>query len=490
MRRALAALFLPLAAGAQEVVVRQAGPGGGAAIIRRVTAGPHAVLAGDGRLDLPRDSTVTTSLVVLGRPTYLASRVQGDVVVVGADLFLRPGADVSGRAVSIGGTVALTTLGQAGGGTESVRDENFTVQREADRYLLDYKASRVDERQPIFQLPGIRGLLIPSYDRVDGLSLPVGVKIVVADGSIELEPTATYRSRLGVVDPGATLRIRPDRPLSFEARVARDTRTNDAWIYSTLVNSLTTFLAGTDTRNYFRSDLGEATLTRRLERTAYTLSPFVGGRYERVKGIRATGNVFSVLGRTDTLKIRRRNPLVERGDVGSAFVGAELASTAGVVAARARGLIEQSIETPGGTGGFTQLTVDGRVSFRTIRTQSLHIQVHGVATRGDSTPAARFAYLGGSGTLSTLALLEQGGSQLLFVENRYRIPIEAIQLPFVGAPIVSLRDAFGSAGVGSLPSLHHEVGIGLGLSALNLDLNKAVTGNRRTKFSIGISLSF
>ena len=113
MTRALVllALLLPAASRAQSVVLRDAGAGQGAAIVRAVLAGPHVVRAGSAKLELPRDSTVATSLLVLGRPTYLASRVQGDVVVVGADLFLRPGADVSGRAVAIGGTVAETTLG-------------------------------------------------------------------------------------------------------------------------------------------------------------------------------------------------------------------------------------------------------------------------------------------------------------------------------------------------------------------------------------------
>jgi hypothetical protein len=75
------------------------------------------------------------------------------------------------------------------------------------------------------------------------------------------------------------------------------------------------------------------------------------------------------------------------------------------------------------------------------------------------------------------------------VENRYLIPIEAIQLPVIGAPVLSLRDAFGGAGVGSLPDLQHEVGIGIGMSALHLDVNTAVAGKKRTKVSLGISLS-
>jgi hypothetical protein len=133
--------------------------------------------------------------------------------------------------------------------------------------------------------------------------------------------------------------------------------------------------------------------------------------------------------------------------------------------------------------------VHGSVEFPTFGTQSLRVKVHGVATHGDNVPRSRYAYLGGTGTLSSLDLLEEGGSALLYVENRYLIPIEAIQLPVIGAPVFSVRDAFGAAGVGSLPALQHEIGAGIGVSALHLDVNTGVTGRKRTNVSLGISLS-
>jgi hypothetical protein len=322
VRRALGATlaawaaFAPHAA-AQQVVVTDAGPGQSAAIIRQVVAGPHVVRAGSGRLELPRDSVISSSLLVLGRPTYLASRVQGDVVVVGADLFLRPGVDITGRAVAIGGTVAETTLGQVAGGVESLRDETYVVSGDSTRYSLAYRSDRVEDEVPVFQLAGIKGLLPPRYDRVDGLSLPVGVAFVFAGGAIELQPSVTYRSRLGAWDPAASLRVGPEAGSRFEGRVARDTRTNEGWIYSDLINSATSFFVGTDTRNYFRSDLGEGRLIAHVERNAFTIEPYVGGRYERVSPITSVGNVWSLFERSDTLKMLRPNPLVEKGNIGS-----------------------------------------------------------------------------------------------------------------------------------------------------------------------------
>ena len=91
MRCLLAALLAPSLLGAQEVVLREPGPEPVASIVRYAASQPHVLRTGNGKLVLPRDSVVTTNLLVIGRPTYLSSRVQGDVVVVGGDLFLRTG---------------------------------------------------------------------------------------------------------------------------------------------------------------------------------------------------------------------------------------------------------------------------------------------------------------------------------------------------------------------------------------------------------------
>jgi hypothetical protein len=484
----LALLLLPAVARAQDVVVRDAGGGQGAAIVRRVVAGPHVVRAGTAPLELPRDSTITSSLLVLGRTTYVASRVQGDVVVVGADLHLRPGADVSGRAVAIGGTVTETSLGRVAGGVVSLRDETYAVQSDGDRWLLDFRSLRVEDREPLIRLAGMEGVKLPGYDRVDGLSLPVGVVFQFGNHALELEPYVTYRSRLGVVDGALEVRTRDTSAFRLVGRVARDTRTNDRWIRADLLNSAAVLITGSDTRNYFRSDLGEARVVRRIVRGDFTLEPYVGGRLERVSPITATGNVWSLLYRNDSNKVARPNPLVEAGNIGSALVGAAL-STTGFVTSVAYADIEQGFSAPAGTSTFTQLTVGGGVELPTFAAQVLKMRAHGVATRGRTVPMARYAYLGGSGTLRTLDLLEEGGSALLFVESRYLIPIERIQLPFVGQPVLILRDAFGGAGVGTLPGLQHEIGVGLGLSAVRVEYNVAVAGRSGHEFGFGLSLA-
>jgi hypothetical protein len=483
------ALLGPVSLGAQEVILRERTSGRGAGLIDSVLARPHVVRSGSARLDLPRDSTITTSLVVLGRPTYLASRVQGDVVVIGADLFLRPGVQISGRAVAIGGTVAQTSLGRVDGEVVSLRDETFDVRDEGGRYALTPRSLRVESETsiPVFQLGGFSGLGLPKYDRVNGLSLPVVGLVTLANGRFELEPSVTYRSRLGKLDPALDLRMGDTAGIQFIGRAARDTRTNDAWIYRDYINSLLSFTVGTDTRNYFRSDIAEGRVVTHLGSETSRLMPFIGGRYERVHPVSAVGNVFSLFGRHSQEHMARPNPLVQEGDIGSVLAGAEFTSRAGVVASAARAEVEQSVRAPGGSS-FTQLTVHGTVEFPTVRDHRLRVRAHGVATRGDSVPMARFAYLGGSGTLPIVDLLELGGSELLFVESRYLIPVPGLVLPMVGSPIVTLRHLMGGAGVGSLGEFQQEVGVGVGLSVLRIDYTIGAGGRSGQELGVGISL--
>jgi hypothetical protein len=499
VRRALlAAVVAPAVLGAQNVVVRAGAAGGrGAALIDSVAARPHVVLRGSARLDLPRDSTITTSLIVLGRPTYVASRVQGDLVVVGADLFLRPGVEISGRAIAIGGTVAQTMLGHVAGEVVSLRDETFDIGIDGNGYALTPRSLRAEDDRPVpvFQLGGICGvpqlpicgLGIPSYDRVDGLSLPVLGLVTLPAGPVALEPSIRYRSRLGTLDPAVELHVGDWTRIELVGRVARDTRSNDEWIYSDWVSSLLSLSVGTDPRNYFRSDIGEARVVANVGNEAVQLRPFVGGRYERVHPISSTGTVFSFLGRTSEEHMARPNPLVEEGEIGSALAGAELEAAVGVVKGVARAELEQSLRAPR-SSHFTQLTVHGDVDFPTFGRQSLHVGAHGVATRGDSVPMARYAYLGGSGTLPLLELLELGGTELLYVESRYRIPIEQIVLPLVGSPVLTLRHLMGGASVGSLGEFQQEVGAGIGVSVLHLDYTVGAGGRAGHRLGVGISL--
>jgi len=358
------------------------------------------------------------------------------------------------------------------------------------------------------------GLRIPAYDRVNGLTLPWGPKLEVGDGRVDIDALVSYRSNLGKWDPSLAGSIRPSDQTELSFFGGRGTFTNDAWIRQDITNSLASFGVGSDARNYYRADRGTARLTQTVTGTSFTLTPFIGGNIERdwsTGSLAPTKSPWSFFGRKGNLKMRRPNPRVAKGSITSILGGTGLEVVRGGLDGKLDATLEQSVRTAlkpdcSGTpvGGvctqldpgdsFTQTTLNGHVSFPTFGSQTFAFKGHLVMTgRSGNTPAQRFAYLGGSNTLATVDLLALGGDRLLFVEGDYKIPIDRIQLPYVGNPFLALRYAAGNAGVGQLPALIQNLGIGAGVSLLRVDYSIDPSGNRspfsrRSAVSVGLSL--
>jgi hypothetical protein len=278
---------------------------------------------------------------------------------------------------------------------------------------------------------------------------------------------------------------------SFDAR--RGTSTNDAWIYSDLINTVKTIVAGSDTRNYYRADRGEVEIRRfdeyvnpRLE-----LERFIGVSSERAWSVGSADTLgsrpWSMSGRGDADKLARGNPPIRRGRISSAFVGAMARYQVGDVRASGTGRLEVPVESPD-DARFAQLTLDAGIMFPTFGVHRFRSDLHVVATVGDSAPPQRYAYLGGSGTLPVMEdPLTFGGDQLLHLDSRYEIPIPRLKIPFVGSPTVSLRHRIGSAGVQRLPRFVQNVGPLVTLSFLRLEyaIDPATSDSR-----LNVGLSF
>lgn len=370
----------------------------------------------------------------------------------------------------------------------------------------------VEYHESPITLPLGIGLRIPSYDRVNGLTLPWGPQLVTSDEMVEIDALVSYRSHLGNWDPSLEGFVRPGAANEIKFYVGRGTFTNESWIRSDLFNSAAVLFVGSDARNYYRADRATLRYTRSLTISAIGLTPFIGGIIE--KGW-STGSIppvktpWSVFGRTGNLRMRRLNPPVAKGRINSVVAGSGFQTSRGGLEAKLNATAEHPVSTsfdPGCTlipadntclvpgSSFTQVTLDSRVTFPTFGAQSFAFIGHAVLTPGDSAPPQRFAYLGGSGTLATVDLLALGGDRLLFVQGDYTIPIERIQLPFLGSPFVALRYAAGSAGIGKLPALIQNVGVGAGVGFLRVDYTIDPAQNRspfsrRSAVTFGVSLS-
>jgi hypothetical protein len=471
---AIASMATGRGAGAQIITLADPGPRAASRELRAVLARPYRVIVGtDSILSLPRDSTFTETIVIIGVPRVtLASTVQGSVVVVGGDLWLHPGVAITEHALVYGGGVYATMLGTVGGRTVAYRDFTYDVTEGPGGHVFTYRALGFDEFEPI-ELPGAYGIRVPAYDRVNGLSLPFGPRFWLDSTRFSVEPIITYRSDLGKVDPEIRASMFLTRSSAIELTAARTTLTNESWIRGPFINSLSALFAGTDVRNYRRADWAELRYRHQLERDNGTVTPFIAAQSERAwsvpPGVGAGSGPWSLFGRNDEEEgMLRPNPPVAHGRISSILGGAEAELQFQDVEFRGSSIVEGPVEAPG-DARFVQATLDGRVRFPAIRNHRFQVEMHSLLTFGDIAPPQRFSYLGGSGTLPTVLLLSMGGDQLLFFESMYTIPIERVSIKFVGSPSVSLRHMIGSAGVDRLPGFVNNVGVRISWSLLKAD---------------------
>lgn len=451
------------------VTVADVGPGSSGPLLRRSLSQPHRLVEPDtGWFTIQRGERVAETLIVLGRTTAISGFVNGDVIVVDADLFVRPGALIGGRAIAIGGGVYGSALGVVVHGTTSYRDNTFSIKSTGNGYQLVYVSLHPDV-SPAIVLPGLFGLRFSTYDRVNGASVPYGPELSFGGRRGQADVLASYRSNLGKVDPSIGSELELSRKSRLEIDAARGTFSNDDWIWSDPVNSLSAFVSGRDARNYYRADRAELTLHRSLEWADTRFEPFVGGLSERAwsvgPSLGALGGPWSIFGRTDSLGMLRPNPPINDGSISSALVGAGLQWEPEGLAVRLRTRGEVGIESPL-EGTFVQFTSDLNVAFQTFGEQQYRLETHWVTTLGDTTPAQRFAYLGGPGTLAFDDLLDMGGDQLLYIDQLYSYPVSRVRLGLLGTPTLVLRHRLGSAGLGRLPSFAQVLSLGLQLTLL------------------------
>ncbi len=468
--------------GERDLLIRLGGEAG--EILRQVIASPYVVIESSAAgVELPRDTVFETSVVIVRGPVYVSSTVRGDVVVVGGDLFMRPGAEISGRAVAIGGSTHHSTMARADGGLWSFRFLNVEV-RDVPAGFEVREGAPPPERMPIATLPGAYGLRMPTYNRVDGVVLPWGPELALAEGRLRVTPLLAYRSQLGALDVSTHVRAEAGPRWAIELTGSRGTFTNDGWIQSDFGNSVTTLLRGRDYRNYWRAERFEGRVLPRLMVGEVSLVLGAGARTERAWSV-AAGGPWSIGGRDSPEGTDRPNPEILPGRMTS-LLGLAGASWEGVGMTLDGSVeIEVIVDAPEDVR-FVQTTFDGSATIPTFGFQSLTFRARALFTGGDPASPQRYAYLGGSGTLPTFTIMSMGGDRLFFLESSYNIRIDAVAVGLLGSPTISLRHMLGAAGVDRLPSLEQNIGLRVALGFFRADaVLEPVDG--RSWFELGLT---
>jgi hypothetical protein len=482
-RALLLALILGGAARAQTPVIRfeDLGPGEGPKTLARALTRPYTIIApASAPATLPRDSTYQHSVVVLGRDVAVLGSVHGDVIVIGGNLFLRPGGAITGRALAIGGGVYESTLAVIDGGIVAHREFTYDITPATNGFSLKYR-SFLDTSVPVFSLPVFFGLRVPGYDRSSGLSLPFSPRISLNGDRLVVEPRVAYRSQLGVADPGSSVVAAVAEGTKVRGDVGRGMFSNEEWIWHDLINSAATLFAGDDARNYFRGTRATGTLARRWEWSSSSIEPFVGGLWESVRTVRpdsnANGGPWSFEGRHDRSDMLRPNPPINDGEITSLLFGGRLdwgddqGMTGRFRLSGEWGHLSpiRSIFNDSVSSNFVQTTLDGSISFPTFGTQSLRLDGHALITLTNSAPRQRWGHVGGAGSLPTIGMLSRGGDQLVFLDGSYNVPIDRWRVSYLGAPAISLREILAGADVGRMPALAQATGLRLSMTAVYVE---------------------
>lgn len=380
--------------------------------------------------------TIRGNVLVLEGLARIAGRVEGSVFGVDADVFLRPGAEVTGDLVLLGGGMYRARSARVGG--DEVYEPNLFLQAIPERG--GWRIYRTDEARikPI-RLDGLGGVRAPSYQRVDGATLGIGARLQ----AIEVPWQPTLHGILELRTEGLRLGGHaeqlwyPSGRWAFGFEGARRTRTRDAWIRSGGANSLTFLFGGVDYRDYFESDEARFLIRRLLERRS---SVELSAGWERFRSLGASedGDLFGA-------RPARPNPAITPGDLWSLSLA--LRRPAGELLPRVGVHIELEAADAEVGGDFSFLYAGGRVEAAWPTVAGHRIEAL-AAARGDvagTLPPQRGSAVGGAGTLPTLDVLEVRGDRLLFTKWTYVVPIPLLRMPKLGGPEVLLRAAVGSA---------------------------------------------
>ncbi|HSU18024.1 hypothetical protein [Longimicrobium sp.] len=413
------------------------------------------ILARGNYLRIDRDTVLPASfhapgdVVVYDADVRLEGQIDGSVAVIGGEFFIRPRAVVRGEIANLGGgvyTSALATTGQIlemGAGTQVAIAGDTAVQDTGA-----YAARIIPPARP--SAVGFSFRPLPTYDRVNGVTLTLPLRVLLArnDSGPRIDAWAAYRfenpDRLG----GG---VRFTMPLGFEnvrasVEASRATRTNDAWQRGDLSNSLSVLASGRDYRDYWDADVLRATVFRPVGKPIIAgeswLNPTAGMQWSSDRSLRAK-HVFSIWQGNDK---DRPNPPVMDGHILSAFAGAELRVVGRLSQWTASAQVERSI--PGeSVADFTQLVGEATYTALAFRTHTLTVYLRGATPFASDAPPQRFQILGGPATIPTLPVGYFRGDHLAFVDARYTVPLP-VEVPFLGIPSVQVAYAAGAAWTG------------------------------------------
>ncbi|WP_428274344.1 polymer-forming cytoskeletal protein [Candidatus Palauibacter sp.] len=430
---------VPAAADGQEVWLAEEPRSEGQAMLEAfLEAGGFAVWTTD--TVLVRGDTAPGAVLLLEGTARIAGRIEGDLYVVDGDLFLRSGASITGDVVVLGGGFYDSDVAEVGGTVTYRPNEPLRVRPSRGGFEI---ISEVDP-EPAFELDGTYGFHLPTYDRVNGLSIPVGVlgRVWDAPGRPELAAGMTWIPAREDVDYRFRNSWRVAQRVRLGLFATSAVVNNEDWIRPTWYNGLAHFVAGDDVRGHYDSrEFGLELEWTSPEPPVWEDAPrwrvvAAAGREEAEGlGVRKVTILFGGEPPGTLASLPHYDPhlQVDEGSLWFGRLGFEWVSQGrdrhttiglGVEA----GLEDELSHASIGLGPITKydfLLLEARVSARRVtpRGHAVDAFAIGRADVAGRLPRQRYSTIGGIGTLPTMPLRGLRGARLLYAETAYAIPL-------------------------------------------------------------------
>lgn len=373
---------------------------------------------------LAADDTVRGGLLVLESMVRLSGRVEGEIFVVDGDLFLRPGAELTGDVTVLGGGYYGSSLARVEGEL-TYRPNLFFQAVPSDGGWVIYPTREVPR---VFEPDGLHGIRFPVVNRVDGWTPSLGARLQLVDapGQPSLHLVVSHRTERGELGGRIEQFWHPTGDLRLGLEAERLTASNDRWLRGDVANTVSFVLAGRDHRNHYEADRWGFRAIQQLGE-GDSLAVRVGAEEARSVGPR----VGNVLFGSDRI---RPNPPVDEGTTWSVALEAAVSEPVGPTDLRARARVEGADSTA--AGDFSYLFAEGRVRWAAPLPPGHTVSVH-LSARGDlagGLPRQRWSAVGGPGTLPTFPVLSLRGPRLAMAALRYRVPVHPLRVPRFGVP--------------------------------------------------------
>ena len=461
---AVLALGLPTAAHAQEPTITVTRRGAGDVFIddridRLLRRGDFVPIRAVSTT-VPAGETIRNNVLVLGGDFYLDGTIEGDLVGIDANLYIRPGSRITGDLVNVGGGLYRSELAEPEGRVRSLPNLPYEVLEENGGRIVIVS----NERRRALELDGAFGFRVPEYNRVDGLHPRWGFTWTAGPFLAGFAPGVRgqvgFRTEPGEVTGGGSAFLERGG-FAVEGGWLRETLSQDRWIRSDTRNSADFLLDGDDMRNYYAADVAFGEVRYRVGEEASERTLTLGVRYqdEEAHSLRAH-EPWTVFG-DDTLRF---NPPVDEGSIASIIPFAHAEWLTARTATDARLEVENGSfdvvrdvlcppalpDCAQADGSFTRLRLDSEFAMQALADHTLEIELQFMLPLGgdETLPRQRWGMLGGSGTIRTVEDAAFYGDHLAYSETEYIIPLRFVPLPRNVVPEFQLLHMAGLAWTG------------------------------------------